>query len=167
MGWLTRSSEEWGEDFENKPVKTTFKVIGIIFGVIVVLSVAVWAIGVAFSWWGGEGDAYQQKNSAQNWITAQKQFHQDQNDVIADQAKIIQAKNNLAQWKAANPAPSGDPIAYEQWSKQESQYQVALTGPQQSCLNSVSDYNTNAQSYLTQDWRDASLPESLPTSDCN
>lgn len=167
MGWMNRSAEGWSDDLEDKPVKTIFKWIGIIFGICVVLTVAVWGIGVGLSWWGGQGDAYQQKNSAQNWVSAQKEFHQDQNDVTSDQANIATAKKTLSDWQKANPAPTNDPIAYTQWSQQETNYQTAVTGPQQACRNSVQDYNTASESYLTEDWKDAGLPITLDTSLCN
>ena len=41
-----------------------------------------------------------------------------------------------------------------------------LTCLEQECQSTVADYNTNAQSYLTQDWRNAALPNHLDTSMC-
>ena len=168
---MGRSAKDWEDRLEDHPAKTTFQIVFLAVGGLLVIGLiatgVLWSTGVIFSGVKGKGDAVVQNNSAQNWTTAQRTFHSEYNLVEADKAKIATAKTNLDQWKAANPAPTNDPIAYQQWSQQESNYQTSLIGPQQECLNTVADYNTNAKSYLTQDWRDASLPESLPTSDCS
>lgn len=168
---MGRSVEDWGDRLEDHPVKTGWQLAFLTVGGIVLIGVivmaALWGFGVVTAPWVGKGDAYQQKNSAQNWVSAQKEFHQDQNDVTSDQANIAAAKKSLSDWQKANPAPSNDPIAYTQWSQQETNYQTAIVGPQQACRNSVQDYNTASESYLTEDWKDAGLPTTLDTSLCN
>jgi hypothetical protein len=164
---MPRSVENWADRTERSPVKTVFQLVAL--GVILVVAVmaALWGLGVVTAPWKGAGDAYQQKNSAQNWVAAQRQFHQDQNDVQADQAKIAAAKTALNGFRGANPAPTGDAIAYQQWSQQEANYQTTLTGLQQQCQNTVASYDTDAQSYLTENWRDADLPPQLDPSACD
>lgn len=41
-----------------------------------------------------------------------------------------------------------------------------LTGLTQQCQNVVTQYNTDSQSYLTQDFKDANLPEKLDPAAC-
>lgn len=167
MGWSNRSAEEWGEDLEDKPVKTIFKWIVIGFCTIVVLLVAVWGLGVAFSWWQGQGDAYQQKNSSQNWTSAQHSFLQQYNTEKQYVSEIAQARKKLNDWEKANPEPQGDPAAQTIWSQQEQGYQTPIDGFQQECQTTVTNYNTDSQSYLTEDWKSANLPPTLSLSDCN
>lgn len=157
----------WEDRFGRRPVRTSLQLaLGVAAAAVVVVAM-LWVTGVVTVPWVGTGDAYRQKESAQNWIAAQRRFRQELNDVDAANAKIQAAKQQLATFTDHNPAPSSDPIAYQQWSQEQNNYQTAVTGPQQECQNTVADYNTDAQSYLTEDWRDAALPLHLDPSVCN
>lgn len=170
---MARSVEDWADDFQDRPFKTSAK-----FGVraIVVCTVCViaalactavvWGLMTGGSYWWGQAGATQQKNSSQNFIDAQARFHNDQNAVTADQAKIVDAKAAIAQFDAAHPGYQGNGTPYDPLAQQETNLQTTLTGLQQGCQNEVTDYNDAAQGFLTADWRDAGLPEELSLSSC-
>lgn len=162
---MGRSVDDWAEDFEDAPVRTSVKVVVIVLAVLLVLGAAVWGLGVAFSWWKGQGDGYQQKNSAQNWITAQRGFHQAYNDIKVYGTKIADAKQALTDYQKAHPG-IGNGTPWDPAAQQESNLQTTLTGLQQQCLNTVAQYNTDAKAYLTEDWRDAELPSQVDVGEC-
>lgn len=162
---MGKSTEEWAESFEDHPVATSVKGVVIVIAVMLVLGAGVWGLGVAFSWWKGQGDGYQQKNSAQNWIAAQRAFHQEYNDVQAYGQKITLAKQQLDAFQKAHPQV-GNGTPYDPLAQQEGNLQTTLTGLQQQCMNTVAQYNTDAKAYLTEDWRDASLPSQLEPGMC-
>lgn len=162
---MAKSAERWADDLENKPVRTIVKAVAIVVAVVVVIFAILWGFGVVSAPWKGKGDAYREKESAQNWINAQRTFHQQFNDVQAYQAKIASAKTQLDDFTKVHPNV-GNGTPFDPLLQQQSNLQTTVTGLQQSCQNTVADYNTNAQSYLTQDWRDAGLPEQLDLSMC-
>lgn len=116
------------------------------------LVAGIWGLQVATSGVKGQGDAQIQKASAKNWTEAQADFHKYYEGVKADDRKINQAAADLK----ANP---NDQVA-----------KTNLTGLKNHCQDLVATYNTKAQSYLSKDFRDAGLPESInlndPTTDC-
>lgn len=117
-----------------------------------VLGVAAWGIKVATSGVRGQGDAEQQKNSASNWTAAQARFRQLHEDIFATDRKL----DVLAAQAKADPA---DKVA-----------QTTYAGTVSYCLGLVGTYNAEAKTYLSQDFRDADLPERIdnsdPTTDC-
>jgi hypothetical protein len=161
---MRRSAEEWADDLEGKPLVTGFKILGILLGTGIVIVMILWGFGVITAPWKGQGDAYQQKNSAQNWVAAQKTFHTEFNDVEAYKAKIAQSQKDITAYEIAHPQANGTP--FDPAAQQDANLHTVLTGLQQQCQNTVADYNTNAESYLTESWRDAQLPDHLDPATC-
>jgi len=156
----------WERGLDRRPVRTLFQLGALGVVITFVLAVLGWGLVTGFSFWWGQGDAYRQKNSSQNWVAAQRAFHQENNDVTAFQAKIALAKQTLVAFNQQHPSV-GNGTPYDPDLLQQSSLQSDLTGLQQQCLNTVQSYNTDAQSYLTQDWRDADLPQRLDPGSCN
>jgi hypothetical protein len=163
---LWRSADGWASDFQRKPGITVFKAVFwiVLLGVFVV--VVLWTTGVVTAPWKGKGDAYIQKNSADNWVAAQRTFHQENNDYTADLVKIRDAKTALTQFEAgAKPHPNS--IAAFQWQQQDTNLRTTLTGLEQGCEQVAANYATDAQSYLTESFRDAGLPATLDAAACS
>lgn len=121
----------------------------IIVALIIVLSGVVWVIYVVTSPIKGEGDAYIDKNSANNWVKAQAQFEQDYADIKATDTKIGNAYRLWQQNQADKTA------------------QQTYTGLQSYCLSLVADYNSAARSYLSEDFRSSDLPAEIKTDGTN
>lgn len=130
-----------------------------VFGILVAMllvSGAIWALNVALSGPKGQGDAIAQNNSAENWIDAQAGFEEDYAEIIATDVKI----NNAYDALQADP---DDQTLYDTY-----------TGLMSYCLSVAADYNAAARSFLTEDWRDADLPDEIkidgnsvdPATDC-
>ena len=160
---MRRSAEDWAEEWASRPVATTLKAVCGVLAAGLVLAVILWGFGVLVAPWEGQGDAHREKNSAANWVAAQRAFHQERNDVTAFQAKIATAKRDLEAFEQNHPS-NGTP--YDPNAQQDQNLHATLTGLQQQCVNTVATYNTDAQSYLTEDWRDTDLPTQLDPTMC-
>lgn len=161
---MFRSANSWADRFESKPGVTILQAGVTVIVILFLLTALIWGGLTGFSYWWGQAGAVQQKNSTQNFIAAQKQFHEDQNDVQTDVVKIQAARQALNAHNA-QPVPADSLGAYE-FEQETTSLQTTLTGLQQSCDNTVADYDTAAQSYLTENWRDAGLPPTLDPSVC-
>ncbi|AWY05716.1 hypothetical protein SEA_GRETCHEN_28 [Microbacterium phage Gretchen] len=134
-------------------MKTSHKVL-LTLGVLTVLALPAigWGVGVAVSGPKGQGDAYAQKNSAQNWTAAQARFEELYADIVATDRKITVA----AEQKAADP---GDKTAADTY-----------LGTVNYCISAVGEYNAEARKYLAADFRAADLPAQIdnydPSTDC-
>jgi hypothetical protein len=122
-------------------------IIGWIIALIVaaLVAVAIWGITVAISGIRGQGDAVIENNSADNWIAAQAEFEQNYAAIKADDSKITNAYNQ------AQTDPNNTVL------------QTTYAGLVSHCLTLVADYNADARSYLSEDWRAADLPEQIET----
>lgn len=87
----------------------------------------------------GRGEAYQQKESANNRIFAQQRFEDLSAEIEATKVKI----------SAAAPVRRTSPEA-----------EVRYQGLVQHCASTVAQYNAAARSYTQQDFRAADLPPS-------
>lgn len=118
----------------------------------VVVGWGVFALTVLLSGPKGVGDGIKQKNSASNWINAQKGFESRYQEIIA-------LDKNIGLHKEALKADSKDPIL-----------RANVTGVTSACNSAVADYNTAARSYLSEEFRSSDLPyqinESSPATDC-
>lgn len=126
-------------------------VVGVVVFVLL-LGAALWGLGVISSPFKGAGDAFKQKQSASNRISAQARFEDLYADIKATDAKLGPAKQALKQ----NP---------------DSQIkQTEFTGLQNYCLDVVADYNAEARKYLSMDWKAIDLPDQIdttsPSTDC-
>ncbi|GAC1369340.1 MAG: hypothetical protein NVSMB39_1060 [Candidatus Saccharimonadales bacterium] len=159
-----RNDDLWdhrADRFERHPfLSATIWVIGIIV-VVGLIGGGIWAFNVFFSPAKGAGDAYAQKNSAQNWTNAQAQFNQDYQAVLAFDSQIADAQANLAQFEKAHPQ-LGNGTPYDPVAEQDANLRRTVTGLTQQCQNTVAAYNTRANSYLSKDFRDANLPAQIP-----
>jgi hypothetical protein len=162
---MARTVEDWAHRLESRPTKTVTQLGLLVIGVVAIFVIAIWGITTGFSYWWGQGDAYQQQNSAQNWIAAQRAFHKENQDVQADVQKIADAKRAITAYEDQHPEV-GNGTPYDPTAQEDANLHSTLTGLQQNCQNTVAEYNTDAESYLTEDWRDADLPSQLDLSIC-
>lgn len=163
---LWSSADGWAEDFEDRPLITGAKALLWVAAIGVLVLAALWGFGVVTAPWKGKGDAYIQKNSAANWVAAQRTFHQEDNDYTTDLVKIGDAKATLAQFEAgAKPDPNS--IAAFQWQQQDTNLRTDLAGLKLACEQVAANYATDAQSYLTESFRDAGLPATLDAAACS
>jgi hypothetical protein len=160
-------STNWERSLEKRPLITGFGLTALAIVAVFVLGALAWGLATGFSYWWGQGDAYRQKNSSANWIAAQAGFHQEMNDVTGFKQKIALATQRLADFNKAHPNLTAEDglVGYKDAQTRDG-LTSDLTGLQQQCVNTVNQYNTDARSYLTEDWRDADLPESLDVSAC-
>ena len=131
--------------------KAVATVIGGIL-VVALVVVGVWVIKVQTSGVRGEGNAIIKKNSAENWTAAQARFEGLYAEIEATDQKIVVAKQQMD----LNP---------EDRTAQDNYF-----GTKTVCLSMVADYNSEARSFLSQDFRAADLPDQIdnrnPTTDC-
>lgn len=123
----------------------------IVIGVIVV-GALFWGIKVATSGPRGQGDAFAQKNSAENWTRAQAEFNRRYQGIKALDKNVNQAAVALKR----------DP--------KNTRRQVEYDGNVRNCNDAVANYNSLSRSYLSEQFRDADLPYQIedtdPTTDC-
>jgi len=158
----------WERSLDRRPLSTGFGLL--ILAVLAGFAVIAlgWGLATGFSYWWGQGDAYRQKNSASNWVAAQVAFHREANDVTAFTQKIAQARQDLADFDKLHPnLTSEDGLMGMQDVQARQSLVTNVTGLRQQCLNTVNQYNTDSRGYLTEDWKDADLPERLETSACD
>lgn len=131
--------------------KSVVATVAILLGVIA-LGWGIWALRVALSPVQGAGDAYAQRNSAQNWTSAQARFEDLYAEVIATDQKITVAYERM----------DADP---DDRTAKDTYY-----GTKTVCLSIVADYNAESRKYLSENFRAADLPEQIsttdPTTDC-
>jgi hypothetical protein len=107
-----------------------------------------WGLGVIGAPVKGAGDAFKQKESANNRIAKQELFEELYADYESTVAKIKPAKQAMKQ----NP----DSIIK----------QTEYTGLQNYCLDVVAQYNAESNKYLAVDFKRADLPYELDRSRC-
>lgn len=156
-----RSSEGWAGDLERRPGITIFKAAVLVVLGVVIITALVWGLMTGGSYWWGRGGAIQDKNSSDNFEQAQALFHRDYNAVVIDRQKIQDAQADLDQWRRDHQGYQGNGTPYDPLAQEQASKETNLRGLTQGCLNEVADYDTAATSYLTQDFRDAGLPETL------
>ena len=126
--------------------------IMIIAAIVALIGIGIWVFTVATSDIKGRGDAVSQKNSAKNWIEAQREFNSTFQEIKSDDRKINDTKVALD----ADPTSQVLKTNYE--------------GLKQHCNTLVGNYNTDARSYLKEKFRDADLPSEInlsdPSTDC-
>lgn len=116
------------------------------------ISGAVWGLTVALSGPRGQGDAIIEKNSAENWVAAQKEFEDRYQEILASDRRI----DTAFAAKTASP----DDRTVEQ----------NFYGTVSYCQTIVGEYNALARSFLSEDFRAADLPSEIsntnPSTDC-
>lgn len=130
----------------------TVKWVIVTIAIIGLIGAAIWGIRVATSPVRGQGDAYQQKNSAKNWVTKQKEFNQRYQSIKAMDKNITVAAAELK----AQPNSQVKQVNY--------------AGLVRNCNDAVGEYNSLAREYDARDFRDADLPAEIddtdPATDC-
>jgi hypothetical protein len=139
----------------NESVWTTKRVIWTAIFTLVGIAILSWggyALSVAMSGPKGVGDGIKQKNSASNWIAAQKEFVQRFEEI-----KSLDKKIGLYQAALKN-----DP--------KNTILQTNVTGVTSSCMSAVADYNADSKSYLMEEFKSSDLPYQIndanPLTDC-
>lgn len=104
---MRRSTSDWEEELDSRPVVTTLKfwflTIGVLVGTGLLVTVVLWGTGVWAAPWKGKGDAHQQKYSSSNWVSAQQGFHQKFNTVQAFRTQLKTARAELADFDKQHP----------------------------------------------------------------
>lgn len=160
-------SYNWERSYEKRPISTTLGFLALGVVVTFALTALGWGLMTGFSYWWGQGDAYRQKNSAQNWTAAQVTFHQQATDFDGYLKKIAAAQQAVKEFDAAHPNLAGeDGLVGLQDAQTRQGLATNLTGLRQQCVNVANAYNTASEGYLTADWKDADLPPRLDSSSC-
>lgn len=107
-----------------------------------------WAIGVAVSGPRGQGDAIAQRNSAENWVDAQRRFEENYQEYESTLVRI-------EQFFSVYQADVNDAVARTNWLGQISH-----------CTDVIADYNADARNFLREDFRAADLPDQLNPDTC-
>jgi len=167
---MRRSTSDWEEEFESRPVPTTLKfwfwTVGILLATGMAVTAILWGTGVWTAPWKGKGDAYQQKYSSSNWVSAQRGFLDKFNQVQAFRVNLKTARQQLADFDQKHPnVDNGTP--YDPLLQQRTNLDTTVTGLSQQCQATVADYNSDARAYLTEEFRDANLPASLDPATCD
>ena len=117
----------------------------VILAVVALVGVGIWGFTVVTSGPKGQGDAVIEKNSAENWLKAQARFEQNYAEIKTTDVKI----NN----------------AYMLWQEdpEDKTLQQTYAGLTSYCLGVVADYNADARSYLSENFRAADLPDQIET----
>lgn len=154
----------WEDRFEERPVRTLIQlVLGLLAGG-AVIGLLVWGAIVFFSGVKGQGDSVVKKNSSDNFISAQAGFVRDNEEFKTDLLKIKDAKQTLTAFEAVHPTNNG--TLYDPNAEQDQNLRTTLTGLTQSCQGIAADYNTQSQLFLSQDFKNAGLPERLDPAQC-
>jgi len=151
--------DDWGDDFHDKPTRTTAKGmvrVWLLVGLGIVLAVAlafgIWVVRVESSDIKGAGDAEIIKNEAKNRIRAQEGFEDKY-------AAIVTADKNLTL--------TAEALAEEPGSLK---LNTELTGQKMICNDAVGRYNADARKFSKEDFKAADLPDQIdgtdPATDC-
>jgi hypothetical protein len=141
-------------------------VVFVISALVLLLPVAIWGLVVAFSWLAGQGDADIQKNSANNWTSAQAGFQRDNQTYQTFLTQIRDAKQRVADYEKAHPN-LGNGTPFDPIQQRDDDLRDTVQALTQQCQNTASSYNTASQSYLSKDFKDAGLPEMLDPERCS
>lgn len=133
---------------------TKYLGLGIVWWIILlvvalIIGIAGWAFTVATSEVKGQGDAVIQRNSAENWLAAQKRFEDNYADIDATIVKIEQARPRITDGSATE------------------EERIRFDGLRSYCASVVADYNADARDFLQEEFRAADLPSSISPSTCN
>lgn len=137
--------------------------VAVVMFVLLIL-VGLWGLGVLTSPVRGAGDAYAQKNSAGNWVYAQKQFQSEAKTFDTRKVQITDANRALVAWRAG-PHPADGMAVYTD-AEHGRNLETTLTGLTTGCQNIAAEYNTDSHAYLSRQFKDADLPERLDPNAC-
>lgn len=155
----------WEKRLEKRPVRTGLQLTLGILACCLVVGAAWWIATVVLSGIKGQGDSVVKHNSSDNFISAQAGFVRDNEEFQADLVKIRDAAKQVKDFEAAHPTSNGTP--YDPNAEQDQNLRTTLTGSTQSCQSVAADYNERSQSYLSQDFKNANLPDRLDPAQCS
>lgn len=156
----------WEKRFDRRPVRTGLQLtLGLLACGLVVVAVW-WVVTVVLSGVKGSGDSVVKKNSSDNFISAQAGFVRDSQEFQTDLVKIKDARQQLRDFESAHPSV-GNGTPYDPLAEQDSNLRTTVTGLTQTCQGTAADYNTRSKSYLSQDFKDAGLPDALDPAQCS
>lgn len=119
---------------------------------VLLLTAGIWAVRVATSEQVGQGNAVRKKNSSDNWVKQQEDFQRRYNSILSQDKNITIAYKRMI----ADPTDQVKEINY--------------SGAVSLCNDAVGQYNSKANEYNSEDFRDASLPAQIdqtnPQTDC-
>lgn len=115
----------------------------------IVVSVAAWGFSVVWSGPQGRGDQIIKNNSEVNRTGKQEMFEQLYSNIKGYPVKIS---------TAAEGFDMSDPAQAER-------ARTVTVGLKNSCVNAVSEYNAEARSVLSQDWKSPDLPQKIDPAD--
>lgn len=111
----------------------------------------------------GRGNAHIQKESAGNRIAAQQRFVQDLTSIVKFNQMYIDANQSVTDWDAANAGKQDDALGH--LAKQRADLVQSANGIRMQCQNVIADYNAAGASYLSQDFKDEGLPDTMQIND--
>lgn len=141
---------EWRE-FDRDSRRAGWRIVLWVIVAVVVATLigwGIWALNVATSGPRGQGDGIIQKNSAENWVDAQARFEENY-------AEYESTLTRIETFYAVYQADPTEAVARTNWLGQISH-----------CTDVVADYNADANNFLREDFRRASLPDQLDPSKC-
>lgn len=121
--------------------------IALVTLIVFLIGILIWGISVAVSGPKGQGDAVIEKNSSENFIKQQAAFEQNYQEIKTTDQKIVIA------YDASVASPDDKTL------------QQTYTGLQSYCLSKVAEYNADARSFLSEDFKAADLPSEINTND--
>ncbi len=151
--------DKWDDEFERWTPRRIKAWIWVLIAAVIILPMLVWGISVATSGVRGSGDIVQQRNDADNRISAQAFFEDTYATIKAQDLKLTEAQADLDEFIATTPQPSSsDLVQVQLYTQQLKAKQTTVTGLQQICQDAVGSYNAEARKTIRGDWRSEDLP---------
>ena len=151
--------EKWDDEINRWTPRRVKTWIWVLIAAVIILSVAGWGISVATSGVRGSGEIVQQRNDADNRISAQAFFEDTYATIKAQDLKLTEAQADLNEFIATNPQPSSsDLVQVQLYTQQLKGKQTTVTGLQQICQDAVASYNAEARKTIRAEWRSPDLP---------
>lgn len=151
--------DKWDDEIDRWTPRRIKAWVWVLIAAVILLPMLVWGISVATSSVRGSGDIVQQRNDADNRISAQAFFEDTYATIKAQDLKLTEAQADLEEFIATNPQPSSsDLVQVQLYTQQLKAKQTTVTGLQQICLTAVGSYNAEARKTIRGDWRSEDLP---------
>ncbi|MDQ5944005.1 MAG: hypothetical protein QG658_71, partial [Patescibacteria group bacterium] len=98
--------DKWDDEIDRWTPRRIKAWIWVLIAAVIILPMLVWGISVATSSVRGSGDIVQQRNDADNRISAQAFFEDTYATIKAQDLKLTEAQADLEEFIATNPQPS-------------------------------------------------------------
>lgn len=144
------------------------------FGIIVLVTILAGALTLAingtvlgietgFSGIKGRAEQIQRNNSVNNRTAKQEYFEQTYQDIKAFDAQINVQTKALSDFRATNAGKPDNAIG--SIATEDARLSQVVTGLKNQCLQTVADYNAEAQKITSRDWKSDTLPQVIPSND--